>query len=110
MPTPSLKDDGSSVTLDLHGMTVDEAIDLTFHTLYLAEERGRTQLKLIHGSSTSRGGSRRTIKRALYELIDEGSLGTHATDIWRARDYVVLTLDLTAARNPTPIRLSDVYS
>ena len=104
---PKLHDDGSSVTLDLHGTTVDEAIDLTFRTVYLAEERGRARLKLIHGSSTS-GGGHRTIKQALYELLDEGSLGAHATSTMRSRDYLVMALDLTAARDSTRIRLRDV--
>lgn len=104
---PSLRDDGASVTLDLHGATVDEAIDLTFRTVYLAEERGRSRLKLIHGSSTSSGGYR-TIKKALYELLDEGSLGAHATSTMRSRDYLVMALDLTAASDSTRIRLQDV--
>lgn len=107
MATPTLHDDGATVTLDLHGATVDEAIDLTFRTVYLAEERGRSHVKLIHGSSTSRRGQR-TIKQALHELLDEGSLGAHATSTLRSRDYLVMALDLTAARDTTRIHLRDV--
>lgn len=104
---PRLTDDGYTVTLDLHGATVDEALDLTYETLYLAEERGRTSLKLIHGSSTS-DGTRRTIKQALYDLLDAGSLHAHTTGVIRSQNYLVLSLDLTASRNPMPIRLLDV--
>jgi DNA-nicking Smr family endonuclease len=104
---PSLQDDGSRVTLDLHGATVDEAIDLTFATLRLAEDRGRQQLKLIHGSSTTAPG-RRTIKSALRDLVADGSLAGRATDVLRSRDYVVLALDVTASQDPTRIQLQDV--
>lgn len=108
MGTPALNDDGSVVTLDLHGATVDEAIDLTYRTLRLAEERGRTRLTLIHGSSTTTDGPGRTIKSALHDLLDRGELGTHATNVIRSQDTLVLALDLTASRDPTPIQLRDV--
>jgi DNA-nicking Smr family endonuclease len=106
---PTLDDDGHRVTLDLHGATVDEALDLTFQTVRLAEERGRTSVKLIHGSSTTTPHSpRRTIKQALHEELDRGALSPHATDTLRAQNHLVLSLDVTATRDPTPIRLADV--
>lgn len=107
MAQPHLDDDGTSVTLDLHGATVNEAVALTYRTLRLAEDRGRTQLKLIHGSSTSQGGGR-TIKRELHRLLDEGDLGVHATNVVRSRNHVVLSLDLTATTDPRRIGLNDV--
>lgn len=107
MASPQLDDDGNIVTLDLHGATVDEAIDLTFRTLRLAEDRGRTRLKLIHGSSTT-GTNRRTIKSALHDLLDRGELGRHATNVIRSQDTLVLALDLTATSDPTPIQLHEV--
>ena len=107
MGPPQLDDDGRIVTLDLHGATVDEAIDLTYSTLRLAEERGRTRLKLIHGSSTT-DGNRRTIKSALHDLLDRGKLGRHATNVIRSQNSLVLALDLAATTDPTPIELRDV--
>lgn len=107
MGTPSLDDDGRIVTLDLHGATVDDAIDMTYRTLRLAEKRGRTRLKLIHGSSTT-GGPGRTIKSALHDLLDRGELGSHATNVIRSQNSLVLALDLTAEGDPTPIQLRDV--
>lgn len=107
MGTPQLDDDGNVVTLDLHGATVEEAIDLTYRTLRLAKDRGRTRLKLIHGSSTT-VGNRRTIKSALHDLLDRGKLGSHATNIIRSQNSLVLALDLTANTDPTPIQLRDV--
>jgi hypothetical protein len=107
MGTPQLDDDGRIVTLDLHGATVDEAVTLTFRTLRLAEERGRSRLKLIHGSSTT-GDGRRTIKSALHDLLDRGELGAHATNVIRSQNTLVLALDLTASTDATPIQLRDV--
>jgi len=108
MATPQLDDDGRIVTLDLHGATVDEAIDMTYRTLRLAEQRGRTRLQIIHGSSTTGSGPGRTIKSALHDLLDRGELGTHATNVIRSQNKLVLALDLTAAGDATPIRLRDV--
>ena len=107
MGTPQLDDDGRIVTLDLHGATVDEAVTLTVRTLRLAEERGRSRLKLIHGSSTT-GDGRRTIKSALHDLLDRGELGAHATNVIRSQNTLVLALDLTASPDATPIQLRDV--
>lgn len=107
MGTPDVDDDGSVVTLDLHGATVNEAIDMTYRTLRLAEDRGRTRLKLIHGSSTTSGNTR-TIKTALHDLLDRGELGAHATNVVRSENSLVLALDLTATADPTPIRLRDI--
>jgi len=108
MATPQLEDDGSRVTLDLHGLSVDEAIDLTYSTLRLAEDRGRNRLKVIHGSSTTQAGQPRTIKSELHDLLDRGTLGTHATDVVRSRDSLTFVLDLTAPSEATPIALRDV--
>jgi hypothetical protein len=104
---PSLDDDGSTVTLDLHGATVEEAIDMTYATLRLAEARGRKQLKLIHGSSTTAPG-RRTIKTELRSLLNNGPLAARATNVLKSRDYVLLSLDLTSSPDPARIRLQDV--
>lgn len=110
MPTPQLQDDGSAVTLDLHGATVDEAVAMSLRTVRLAAERGRMQVTLIHGASTTRGAPpyRRTIKRALYEVLDEDGFRPYATEGWRADGHLVLSLDITTAVDSTPIRLADV--
>lgn len=109
MSSPQLNDDGSTVTLDLHGLSVDEALDLTYSTLRLAEDRGRNRLTLIHGSSTTTAGQRRTIKSVLHDLLDQGDLASHATSVVRSKDTLTLVLDLTAASDPTPIELRDVW-
>lgn len=108
MAAPQLEDDGSTVTLDLHGVSVEEAINLTYSTLRLAEDRGRNRLTVIHGSSTTQGPDDRTIKSALHDLLDRGDLALHATSVLRSKDTLTLVLDLTATSDPTPIHLRDV--
>ncbi len=108
MSRPKLSDDGTRVTLDLHGATVDEAIDLTYETLRLAQDRGRSSLKIVHGSSTS-GSGRRTIKSALYDLLDRGMLAGAGVHVMRRRSHLILSLDLTAPTDPTRIRMMDVW-
>ena len=79
MPRPRLIDDGSTVTLDLHGVTVEEALRLVRATANLATARGRSALRVIHGASTSDPRTRnRTIKHAIHDLLDEEGLpGAH---------------------------------
>jgi hypothetical protein len=108
MPSPKLSDNGTTVTLDLHGLTVDDAIDVTYATLRMAQDRGRAQLKVIHGQSTS-DGSRRTIKQELYALLNRGALCSNGANVIRQRGHFVLALDLTARRDTTRIRLRDVW-
>ena len=105
---PSLHDDGRTVTLDLHGSTVHEAEDLLYTTLREAARRGRGQVTVIHGTSTSDARYRnRTIKHALYDLLDQGVLPA-VTGALRQEGRTVLSLDVTATRDPTPLRLRDV--
>ncbi len=109
MPHPSLHDDGRSVTLDLHGASVEEALALTRRVLREAARRGRGNVKVIHGRSSSSGAHQnRTIKHALYDLLDRGALDDAVQSHWRADAYLLLSLDLAAAADPTPIRLLDV--
>lgn len=106
---PALEDDGQRVTLNLHGCTVDEALDLARRTLQAAQRRGRQRVRLIHGASTSdaRIGNR-TIKHALYDALDRGTLAHGTTGAWRAEGHLLLSLDVTARTNPRRLRLGDV--
>ena len=109
MPYPRIDDDGQTVTLDLHGAPVDEALRLTKRLVCEAARRGRRTVKIVHGQSTSsRLYQNRTIKNALYDLLDRGALGDAVTQAWRADGHLLLSLDLTAAADPRPIRLLDV--
>ena len=53
MPYPRVDDDGQTVTLDLHGAPVDEAVRLARRLVREAARRGRRTVKIVHGQSTS---------------------------------------------------------
>lgn len=107
MKQPSLTDDGTAVELDLHGAYVDEAINLVRRVVSLASERGRSTLRVVHGSSTSDPLARnRTIKHVLLDALDRGMRGVASH--YEMEDVTLLSLDSSSHRNPTPITLLDV--
>lgn len=66
-------DDGTSVLVDLHGCSVDEAIYVIGGALSLAFSRGRSKVDLIHGTSTSDSfGYTRTIKNEFERRFSAG--------------------------------------
>ncbi len=109
MAYPRVDDDGQTVTLDLHGASVDEAVDLARRCVREAARRGRHTVKIVHGHSTSsRLYANRTIKTALYDLLDRGVFANAVTHAWRADGHLLLSLDVTATADATPIRLLDI--
>lgn len=106
---PALTDDGSTVTLDLHGARVEEALALARNALRLARQRGRHRLDLIHGASTSdRFGTTPTIKHALHDWLDNrGAAGAQAM-----RGDATLSLYLGLGQTPDRRRLTlrDVWT
>ena len=109
MAYPRVVDDAQTVTLDLHGASVDEALRLARRCVREAARRGRHTVKIVHGHSTSSGlYANQTIKTALYDLLDRGALGDVVTHAWRGSGHLLLSLDVTAAANPSPIRLLDI--
>lgn len=107
---PTLQDDGSTVTVDLHGCRVDEAADLAVAAVAEAARRGRATVRLIHGSSTSGGpGRARTIKHALHDLVDRHALGAAVVDAVRTTDTLLLSLGVKDRSDPTPLRLREVW-
>jgi DNA-nicking Smr family endonuclease len=108
MPRPRLSDDGATVTLDLHGATVDEGLRLVRRAAALATDRGRTTLRVVHGASTSDPRSRnRTLKHALRDLLDGGGL-PEARSTFPTEGSILIGLRLGPRRDPTPIRLLDL--
>lgn len=109
MPYPQLHDDGRQVTLDLHGATVDEALRLARGAVSAACRRGRAQLRLVHGTSTSaRDAYARTIKHALHDALDRGDLGPGITSALRGEGALVVAFDLGTRPDRRPLRLSDL--
>ena len=103
-----LDDDGATLTLDLHGLPVDEAVRVARRTVRLAASRGRATERLVHGASTSSSLYRnRTIKHALHDALAHGDLAP-ATGGLRTDAVLILALPVPSSSNPAPIRLSDV--
>ncbi|NND70430.1 MAG: Smr/MutS family protein [Rhodothermales bacterium] len=93
MPYPSVSDDGSAVVLDLHGATVTHGIDLFVRALTLSHQRGRTTLKVIHGTSTSEYSSdRRTIKHELIRTLESGQHGSMISSMYESDGYTIIGL------------------
>ena len=66
-------DDGTSVLVDLHGCSVDEALYVIGRTLSQAYGRGRSKVDVIHGTSTSDTfGYTRTIKNEFERRLTAG--------------------------------------
>ncbi len=106
---PRLTDDGQTVTLDLHGARVDEALQMARRALSLSAQRGRKRVDLVHGGSTTDGVTH-TIKSELYGWID-GPQSPRAVKS-EQRTYAVLSLhlDLTTRAHPARLRLNDVMA
>ncbi len=104
-----LEDDGTTVTLDLHGLTVDDALSVTRHTLQLAEERGRATLKVIHGHSTSGMPGQRTIKTALYRELEHGFLSHYQTNHHRETGALLLSLGVSIGASSERIQTTEIW-
>ena len=103
-----LDDDGQSLTLDLHGTRVAEALDLAHATVVEAARYGRQTVRLVHGLSTTERGAERTIKTELLDAYDDGAFDRHATGAVRMEGVLILSI----APAPTPlagrVRLADL--
>lgn len=67
------EDDGSVVTLDVHGCSVDDALYMIRRSLQEAYRRGRKKVEIIHGVSTSVGDrDGRTIKNEVEKRLAAG--------------------------------------
>ncbi len=104
---PRLTDDGQTVTLDLHGARVDEALTMARRALGLCAKRGRKRLDLVHGGSTTDGAAH-TIKSALYQWLDGREAPTTVRSEQRAYGVLSLHLDLSARALPGRLNLGDV--
>ena len=106
---PRLDDDGSEVTLDLHGARIDEALRLAEQTLALAAQRGRRQVRLIHGASTSaRTHRNRTIKHALHDALEDGRWSQWVGATWRGDGALLISLPLGGTPDPRRLTLLDL--
>lgn len=107
MPRPRLTDDGRQVTLDLHGARVDEAVRLAEAVVEEAAYRGRSSVRLVHGTSTADRGADRTIKTALLRLLDEGGF-PQASSSFSTDAALLLGLPPVSSSDSSRITLADV--
>ena len=104
-------DDGTSVLIDLHGCSVDQALYIVGRTLNEAFRRGRSKVDVIHGTSTSDSfGYTRTIKNELERRLLAGEY-----DAWvsgRVQDpsggRTSLAVKIGSKPDPRRIREMDV--
>ena len=108
MPHPRLAGDGQSATLDLHGATVADALDLADSLIVQAARFGRTTVRLVHGASTADRGAERTIKGALHAALDRGAFDQHVTSEYRSETVLILGLAPAPSPRSGRIRLSDL--
>ncbi|MCB0717846.1 MAG: Smr/MutS family protein [Bacteroidetes bacterium] len=107
MRGPSLTDDGSTVTIDLHGLTVEAAVSVFARTIRLASERGRSTIKAIHGSSSTISPHDQTIRNRVREYVNNDLESTiHARTL--LDDYLIIGLPITHRTNSSRIKLTDV--
>ena len=88
---PRFKDDGSRPELDLHGCTVNEAVQLTRRLIIESARYGRNSICLIHGKSTSTPG-KRTIKSAITELIESQEFERSVSSSLKYDGYMIVGL------------------
>jgi len=106
---PKLEDDGETVTLDLHGANVEEAEQLAIRLIKEASLRGRSRVRLIHGSSSSsRLYLNRTIKHMLHALLDTGRMDDWVTGDHRGEAVLTLSLELTPQTDNRRISLLEL--
>lgn len=108
MPHPRLDDDGQSVTLDLHGARVADALDLAAALVDEAARRGRSTVRLVHGTSTADRGAERTIKAALTDALDRGDYDRHVSTAFRMDGVLILGLAPGPSPSADRLRLSDL--
>lgn len=108
MPFPTVKDDGVAVTLDLHGATLTEAERLIRRCVRLASSRGRSSVKLIHGTSTfDLDPYRPTIKSLVSELLRSGELADYVNDFFAFEGHTTISLT-SSGESGLPIRITDL--
>jgi hypothetical protein len=75
----------------------------------LASARGRASVRVIHGTSTSQAMHRsRTIRHALEDMIDAGTLTPPVTASRPGEAETLLALDLFKSADPRRITMLDV--
>ena len=86
-----LVDNGVRPELDLHGCTVNQAMQLTRQLIIESVRRGRDSVRLIHGRSTTAPG-RHTIKSALTDLMENQELPMYVSSVYKSDGHMIVAL------------------
>lgn len=104
-----LTDSSTTVTLDLHGASLAEARRAIAATVRLAASRGRSSVRIVHGSSTSDPLARNaTIKHVLEDMLYNHALAD-VTDWVHFGDVTTLSLPVGRTVDRRTISLRDVW-
>ena len=103
-------DDGTDVTVDVHGCSVDDALGIIRRTSEEAFRRGRARVIVITGASSTDRGERRTIKTALEDGLGRGAYEDWVTGPHWSDDggRCTLWIRLGPSRDATRIKTEDV--
>ena len=108
MPYAKVSDNGRSVELDLHGVGVSRAIHLFDAAIKIASRRGRSTIKIIHGSSTSDvSHEASTIKLRLRDQIESGRYDDLIVSRYFSDGHLLLSL-APGGSDPSPISIFDI--
>ena len=103
---PRLADDGRTVELDLHHTRLREAKTLLRQTVRLAAARGRAQVRIVHGYSTT-DGQTATIKQTVHTLLDDRAF-PQVSSALRSDGSTLLALRFGRHHDPRRLTLRDV--
>ena len=103
------EDDGTNVTVDVHGCSVSDAAYIVRRSVQEASRRGRARVIVIHGMSTE-SGTERTIKSDLERRLASGEFEAWISG--STQDHVggrtTLWITIGGGRNSSLIKMSDV--
>lgn len=90
----------------MHGVWVEEALDAVAQLVEVATDRGRSTVRVIHGSSTSANHAR-SIKNELHAALDRNDFAGIASD-FRQQDVTLLSLQAFGQVDKRLITLFDI--
>ena len=104
-----IEDDGQRVIVDLHGVSVERALEVADAAVIEAARRGRSTVRFIHGASTYERGADHTIRGELEHAVDDGRFERHVTSV--VEEDTSMLFGLAPAPRPVPgrIHMSDIW-
>lgn len=104
-------DNGTDVTVDVHGCSVSDAVYIIRRSVQEASGRGRARVVIIHGKSGSgESSAKRTIKEELEHMLATGELASWISQFTQdaAGGRTTLWMPIGPKRNTKPINVREV--